>query len=240
MILQYGNLTILSVEELNGGMFPKAQSCDGVKIYGEEKWRVHHSELSIFGINIEVPDIYPILKYPEARRKKARRSAGYIKVNEQAMPNAPPPIPSILEPEAPHSIIDGSQDPSASGYLPHSSKGAGMKELKLSELDEMIERLRMKRANRQQPVGLHAGPTLTSIDEQINGSSMNDSILYHDEDDDTAKDGTAKDGGGLKPSTAKSIGSIRRARSSEGWVPVVVDTIVILHVAITTILVKQM
>ena len=212
MILQYGNLTILSVEELNGGMFPKAQSCDGVKIYGEKKWRVHHSELSIFGINISVPDIYPILKYPEARRKKARRSTGYVKVNEQAMPNVPPPIPSILEPEAPRSILDGAQNPSASGYLPHSNKGAGTKELKLSELDEMIERLRMKRANRQRPVGLHAGPTLTSIDEQINGSSMTDSVLYHEDDD------TAKDGGGLKPSAAKSTGSIRRARSSEGWV----------------------
>jgi hypothetical protein len=220
MILQYGNLTILSVEELNGGMFPKAQSCDGVKIYGEEKWRVHHSEFSIFGINIEVPDIYPILKYPEARRKKARRSTGYVKVNEQAMPNVPPPIPSILEPEAPRGIMDGSQDPSASGYLPRTSK-VGAKELKLSELDEMIERLKMKRANHQQPVGLHAGPTLTSIDEQISGSSMNDDILYHDEDDDTAKDG-----GGLKPiaGAAKSTGSIRRAKSSEGWVPVITCT----------------
>ena len=209
MILQYGNLTILSVEELNGGMFPKAQSCDGVKIYGEDKWRVHHSDFSIFGINIEVPDIYPILKYPEARRKKARR-AGYVKVNEQAMPNVPPPIPSILEPEAPHSLTEGLQDPSAMGYLPRSSK-VGVKELKLSELDEMIEKLRVKRANRQQPVGLHAGPTLTSIDEQINGSSMNDNILYNEEDDDTAKDG-----GVLKPGATKSTGSIRRARSSEG------------------------
>lgn len=211
MILQYGNLTILSVEELNGGMFPKAQSCDAVKIYGEEKWKVHHSELSIFGINIEVPDIYPILKYPEARRKKARRSVGYVKVNQQAMPNVPPPIPSILEPEAPHSIMDASIDPSISGYLPRSSKVGG-KELKLSELDEMIEELRVKRANRQQPVGLHAGPTLASIDEKINGSSVNESVLYYGEDDDTAKDG-----GGLKPGATKSTGgSIRRAKSSEG------------------------
>ena len=214
MILQYGNLTILSVEELNGGMFPKVQSYDGIKIYGEDKWRVHHSECNIFGINIEVPDIYPILKYPEARRKKARC---YVKVNEQAMPNIPPPIPSILEPEAPQSIVDGSQDPFASGYLPHSSK-LGVKELKLSELDEMIERLRVKRASRQQPVGLHAGPTLTSIDEQINGSStaiVNDGIHYNNEDD------TAKGGGGLKPGAAKSTASIRRARSSEGLVSVV-------------------
>ena len=78
MILQYGNLTILSVEELNGGMFPKAQSCDGIKIYGEEKWSIHHSEVSIFGINIEVPDIYPILKYPEARVKAKAKNERYI------------------------------------------------------------------------------------------------------------------------------------------------------------------
>ena len=74
MILQYGNLTILSVEELNGGIFPKAKSCDGIKIYGEEKWRVHHSEYNIFGINIEVPDIYPILKYPEEKVKATTRN----------------------------------------------------------------------------------------------------------------------------------------------------------------------
>ena len=78
MILQYGNLTILSVEELNGGMFPKAQSCDGVKIYGEDKWRVHHSDYSIFGINIEVPDIYPILKYPEAGVKTKIGNEQYV------------------------------------------------------------------------------------------------------------------------------------------------------------------
>ena len=66
MILQFGNLTILSVEELNGGIFPKAQSCDGVKIYEEGKWILHHS---LHGINIKVPDVYPILKYPEAMHK---------------------------------------------------------------------------------------------------------------------------------------------------------------------------
>ena len=212
MILQYGNLTILSVEELNGGMFPKAQCCEGVKIYGEDRWKAHHSDISIFGINIEVPDIYPILKYPEARRK-ARRAAGYVKVNEQAMLNAPPPVPSILEPELPHNTVDGSHDPSFSGYLPRPNS-IGVKDvLKLSELDEMIERLRVKRSNLQQSVGLHTGPTLSSGDEQIDGASVNGGILYHDEDDDTAKDG-----GGLKPGAAKSTGSIRRARSSEGWV----------------------
>ena len=78
MILQYGNLTILSVEELNGGMFPKVQSYDGIKIYGEDKWRVHRSHFSIFGINIEVPDIYPILKYPEARVKAKTGNERYI------------------------------------------------------------------------------------------------------------------------------------------------------------------
>ena len=68
MILQYGNLTLLSVDELKyGGLFPKVQSCDVMKIYGEEKWRIHRSEYSISGINIEVPDAYPVLKYPQMR-----------------------------------------------------------------------------------------------------------------------------------------------------------------------------
>ena len=213
MILQYGNLTILSVEELNGGMFPKAQSCEGVKIYGEDKWRVHSSDMSIFGINIVVPDIYPILKYPEARRKKARCSVGYTKANEQATLNVPPPVPSILEPKLPHEVMDGSHDPFSGGYLPRPNKVGVKDHLKLSELDEMIEKLKEKRSNFPQPVGLHAGPTLLSIDEQVNGSTVNDDILYHDEDDDE----TAKDGGCLKPGgAAKTTSSIRRARSSEG------------------------
>ena len=78
IILQYGNLTILSVEELNSGMFPKAQSCEGVKIYGEDRWKAHHSNISIFGVNIEVPDIYPILKYPEARIKSKTGNEEYV------------------------------------------------------------------------------------------------------------------------------------------------------------------
>ena len=207
MILQYGNLTLLSVEELNGGMFPKAQHYDGVKIYGEDKWKLHSSDFKIFGINIEVPDIYPILKYPEARRK-AKRSAGYIKVNEQAMLNTPPPVPSILEPETSHDIVDGSPDPSYTGYLPHSNNSSAKEVLKLSDLDEMIEKLRVKRSNLHQPVGLHAGPLLISSNadtDDTNGGGVANGV----------GEDAPRDDGTLKPGLIRSTGSIRRARSSE-------------------------
>lgn len=203
MILQYGNLTLLSVEELNGGMFPKAQYHDGVKIYGEDKWKLHHSDYKIFGINIEVPDIYPILKYPEAKRKSRR--AGYVKVNQQTKLNVPPPVPTILQPEVPpHDTIDGSSDPMSTGYLPHIGEGGNKNDLKLSELDDMIEKLRKKRSNLNQPVGLHSGPTLTSLDKD-----STDGELSSDEGEDVVTDGVVKHGM-LKPSN-----SIRRVQSNE-------------------------
>ena len=74
MILQYGNLTILSIEELSGGMFPKCtrKKTKGIMVFSEEQWQQHNSSSRIFGINIEVPDIYPILKFPEAVRRYRR------------------------------------------------------------------------------------------------------------------------------------------------------------------------
>ena len=204
MILQYGNLTLLSVEELNGGMFPKVQHHEGVKIFGEDKWKLHHSDYKIFGINIEVPDIYPILKYPEARRKRKREAMGYVKVNNQAMLNVPPPIPDIIEPQDPYDVIGGKPDLSSSGILPGVNEGGSSKPLKLSDLDDMIEKLRRKRSNLNKPVGLHAGPTLTSIEEDVDGE------LCKSVGDDVTTDGVVKHG------LLKSTNSIRRAPSSDG------------------------
>ena len=207
MILQYGNLTLLSVEELNGGMFPKVQHHEGVKIYGEEKWKLHHSDYKIFGINIEVPDMYPILKYPEARRRKKRQSTGYIKVNEQAMLDVPPPIPDIIETRVPGDNVDGSLDPSSSGILPTLHGGLANKVVKLSEVDEVFEQLRQKRCNLNKPVGLHAGPTLSSIEEDIDGEVSKSTSV---DDDDVMTDGVGKHG------LLKSNNSIRRAPSGDG------------------------
>ena len=204
MILQYGNLTLLSVEELNGGMFPKVQHHEGVKIFGEDKWKLHHSDAKIFGINIEVPDIYPILKYPEARRRRKREAIGYVKVNNQAMLNVPPPIPDIVEPQVPHDVIGGRLDPPYSGVMPGINEANSNKLLKLSELDEMIEKLRRKRSNLNKPVGLHAGPTLSSIEEDVDGE------LCKSVGDDVTTDGVVKHG------LLKSTNNIRRAPSNDG------------------------
>lgn len=75
MILQYGNLTILSIEELNE-MFPTTSQNEekGIRVFAEEQWQEHNSSSRIFGIDIQAPDLYPILKFPEARKK-------YRKVN---------------------------------------------------------------------------------------------------------------------------------------------------------------
>ncbi len=54
MILQYGNLKLLSVSELDEGLFPGQTDLQGIRIYSEDKWKLHKADLEIFGINIEV------------------------------------------------------------------------------------------------------------------------------------------------------------------------------------------
>ncbi len=54
MILQYGNLKLLSVSELDEGLFPGLRDLQGIRIYSEDKWKQHKSDVEIFGINIEV------------------------------------------------------------------------------------------------------------------------------------------------------------------------------------------
>lgn len=41
MILQYGNLTILTIEELDGGLFPTAKNLEGIKICTQDNWVLH-------------------------------------------------------------------------------------------------------------------------------------------------------------------------------------------------------
>lgn len=72
MILQYGNLTLLSIEELKEGLFPHLTDGKGIKVFTEEQWQKHNMNSHIYGINIELPDIYPILKFPEAMKKYKR------------------------------------------------------------------------------------------------------------------------------------------------------------------------
>lgn len=54
MILQYGNLKILSVHELDEGLFPGQHNLQGIRIYSDDKWKLHKADIDIFGINIEV------------------------------------------------------------------------------------------------------------------------------------------------------------------------------------------
>ena len=72
LILQYGNLTLLSISELAEGMFPGVDQSKGIMVFAEEQWQEHKSSKKIFGINIMTPDLYPILKFPEARNKYQR------------------------------------------------------------------------------------------------------------------------------------------------------------------------
>lgn len=71
MILQYGNLNILTIEELGSSIFPISSERKGIKVFAEEQWQEHNG-LSVFGIDIRTPDVYPILKFPEAKKKYRR------------------------------------------------------------------------------------------------------------------------------------------------------------------------
>ena len=53
-------------------MFPADQEQRGIMVFAEEQWQEHHATSRIFGINISTPDLYPVLKYPEARKKYKR------------------------------------------------------------------------------------------------------------------------------------------------------------------------
>ena len=52
------------MEELQGKMFGNSEGCS-VELYKDEKWRV--SEATVFGIDVKVHDIYPVLKYGEVK-----------------------------------------------------------------------------------------------------------------------------------------------------------------------------
>jgi hypothetical protein len=74
LILQYGNLTLLSIEEMLEGMFPADEK--GIMVFAEEQWQEYSGTSKIFGIEITTPDLYPVLKFPEARKKYKRVNRG--------------------------------------------------------------------------------------------------------------------------------------------------------------------
>lgn len=92
MILQYGNLTILSIQELGEGMFPtfpsspagparhtsssKDHAPKGIQVFADEHWQEHKTSSRIFGVDIQTPDLYPILKFPEIKKKYQRVNIG--------------------------------------------------------------------------------------------------------------------------------------------------------------------
>ncbi len=102
MILQYGNLTILSIQDLSDGMFPddhpdhthrgsprdrssrargggatrEGGGAKGIMVFAEEQWQEHNSASRVFGIDIQAPDIYPILKFPEVRMRYKKVNPG--------------------------------------------------------------------------------------------------------------------------------------------------------------------
>lgn len=59
-------------------MFPADDDRRGIMVFAEEQWQEHTGSRRIFGIDIVTPDLYPVLKFPEARKKykKINRSPG--------------------------------------------------------------------------------------------------------------------------------------------------------------------
>ena len=70
---RYGNLNLLEVEELQGKMFGNSEGCQ-VELYKDEKWRV--SDSAVFGIDVKVHDIYPVLKYREEQSTAVGGASG--------------------------------------------------------------------------------------------------------------------------------------------------------------------
>jgi hypothetical protein len=65
LILQYGNLNLMTIEELKDSLFPNQQTRAGVKIFKDGRWDPISSNTKISGISVTVPDFFPILKFLE-------------------------------------------------------------------------------------------------------------------------------------------------------------------------------
>jgi len=81
-ILQYGNLSLLAVSELDQrGIFysdrdqSTASNPETIYILKENKWKINDVE-RVYGVAIEAYDVYPILKFPEVKKRNRYQSMG--------------------------------------------------------------------------------------------------------------------------------------------------------------------
>lgn len=142
--MQYGNLNLLTVDELNGGMFPNATNLEGIKIYSEGRWKLHDKNIKIFGVSVQVPDVFPILKYPEHQRKRK-----YIRVKSSS----------------PVGKVDNTgNDPRNIGYLPptHGNHFVNQ-QVGLEDINTEFEKLVEKR----EAQGLPTARNTTSIHDNV-------------------------------------------------------------------------
>ena len=96
LILQYGNLSLLTVSELDRrGIFyndedESASSNPGtIYILKENQWKPNDRE-RVYGVAIEAHDVYPILKFPEVRKKK-RHAVGKRQRSSKVLSTEGPP-----------------------------------------------------------------------------------------------------------------------------------------------------
>ena len=139
MILQYGNLKLLYIGELDEGLFPGASNLQGIKVFSDDKWRLHRPDVDIFGINIQVPDVYPILKYPEAKSRSK-----YVRVRPWTRQ---PARAVVKEPSDGSHDVDGelhSDTENESGDLVASERVQRV--IRMEQVDDEFERLCKQRS----------------------------------------------------------------------------------------------
>ena len=144
LILQYGNLSLLTVYELDQrGIFRydktgTGSSADNIHILRENRWTKNDRE-RVYGVSIEAHDIYPILKYPEIRRryrKIGRGKTGTVRVNEQNQNHS----------------LDRQVDVLENGELPAGSVGGRAGNLKMEQIDLEFAKLLKVRQDVGRPV----------------------------------------------------------------------------------------
>ncbi|XP_019849257.1 PREDICTED: leucine-rich repeat serine/threonine-protein kinase 1-like [Amphimedon queenslandica] len=71
MILRFGNVTLLSMEELSGKLFTGNGTKMAIMKDGG-RWEEHPLDTTVYGVNVEVPDVFPLLRYAELNPNRIR------------------------------------------------------------------------------------------------------------------------------------------------------------------------
>lgn len=166
LILQYGNLSLLSVCELDHrGIFKydkdkkrSSSATENIYILREGQWKKNDRE-RVYGVNIETYDIYPILKYPEVKRRYQKvglRSRGGASYRDHASSMSIPKVDVMVNGESPQASI--------------SSDRRRMGNLKMDQIDSEFEKLLKMRQDNSGRAG--SGSSLDSSSGRVSPNPL--------------------------------------------------------------------